>query len=407
LRLAELLGGFEPRKSQKKVEGEDVGERVLSVPSHRNDTFLAQESNGPTFTSLPNALSRLFSHMFPGVSGSILASRLTRPLPLDVYKPPSLTPAGMVARELEKREVALRRNASRANAAALRSVSKKARVEAATPGQGANDPPSLCSGGTLLGLAKILRGSAPSLPVAVSASVTKDKDRAPSELYPPHRMLHGWGTSAALASQASAHWRTHAYSRTVSVAAIGRLQEKTSATVGSSARGTTLADINRAELEAKRAKRGWTDPSITSRQRMATAPNTIPPHSSLPNVLPGGPESLPSLLAANGASLPRGLRWVGATVLEVVRSGDLGATSGRHVAGIIVWVGRQYFSIRLASLMEEGGQVVRRRGRLPQFTTLAKSGCVIKVQWPVRLNPPNSIPVELSAEILGESRAWE
>ena len=112
---------------------------------------------------------------------------------------------------------------------------------------------------------------------------------------------------------------------------------------------------------------------------------------------------MPLLLAANGGSLPRSLKWVGAPILEVIRG--IEKCSGRRLPGTIVWVGRKHFTLRLNGAKEEGLPWKKKRPP-PQFVTLSKAGCVLKVQWPVRLNPPHAVPVELRADTMGECRAW-
>jgi len=222
---------------------------------------------------------------------------------------------------------------------------------------------------------------------------------------PPHRLLHGWGADAAAAAAAAAHWRSAAYALTCRAASeAGARKGSTNSGGGSSnssgggggGGGATLADINRAEVEATRARKGWLDPSISARDRKRAALGAAPlQQSPLPGALALSAADAGALLSARDWALARRAKWVGAQVLGVAAGGAGGggtaSSAGGALSGTVTWVGRTYFTLR------------GREG----CATLLKAGCVVRVQWPTRLAPGagGGVAVCVPAAAMAEAKA--
>jgi hypothetical protein len=385
-----MLAGRKRSALEASLCSEDIGELVVP-PAAPSAVSLAREAaSAAPAAAQPQVVARLLGCLFPGVPPPTLTSRLSRPLALDVYRAPAPTPLELLARAREKKERALRRNASRAARAG------DAAAAAAAPLARAPAPPAA---GSLLSIALALGGGPRGAARAPPPAPSQPTSAAPRTL-PGYRRAHGWGVEAPQAAAAAAHFRSAAYA--LSCRAAGEAALKRGFTAAMPA-GGTLADVNRAELEAKRARKGWQDPSQSARERKrevsqaagGRAPPAAPAQQPLPPSLALGPSDVPALLRAGGWALLRRARAVGAQVASVEAGGGgrftpASAAPQHALCGTITWVGRSFFTLRT-----DAGKCA----------TLQKAGCDVRLQWPVKLassGAQGSVSVRVPAGALRE-----
>ena len=357
---------------------EDIGELIAHGKSDKAAVGMVVPSvaavvNGSAV--IPSSVTRLLSSLFPGVPSSMLSSRLTRPIPLDVARAPRPDVTTLVARTTAKVAAAAARR--RTTTRAITTTTTTTSLEVAT------SPPLVQT--ATAGFFALAAALLPRVTTAVNTAVSSSSITSMVLAPPPisrhilrlRRDVHGWIEKNVPTQQV---WRSNTYA--ITAARATQLLSSVSSSVGVGGGGVraprigsitattataSLSDVNDGIRAAARAMKGWENITESSRARKRRGLLPLAPPPPPPPFLP----TLPSDINLFTNVLMNAISWIGARVKvenEVHKQ--------TQVNGVITWIGRCHFTLLIKS--ERGGE---------RYITLPKLTSWLYVQWPTTARP--------------------